>query len=70
MLSAAKAMGAYFAVWPLFVTKKISCIPGRQKKWLEGRLHYIGKIFGLDEEEVLSFAKRHILTSGPSFSPT
>jgi len=70
VLSAAKATGAYFAVWPLFVTKKIPCIPGRQKKWLDGRLCYIGKTFGLAEEEVLSFAKRHVLTSGPSFSPT
>ena len=63
-------MGAYFAVWPLFVTKKIPSVPGRQRKWLEGRLCYIGKTFGLDEEGVVSFAKRHVLTSSPSFSPT
>ena len=63
-------MGAYFAAWPLFVTKKIPCIPGRQRIWLEGRLRYIGKRFGLDEEEVLSLTKRHVLTSSPSFSPT
>jgi hypothetical protein len=63
-------MGAYFAVWPLFVTKNIPCIPGTQRKWLEGRLRYIGKTFGLGEAEVLSFAKRHVLTSSPSFSPT
>jgi hypothetical protein len=54
----------------LYVTKKIPCVPIRQRKWLEGRLLFIGKAFNLNEEQMLSFAKKHVLTSGPSFSPT
>lgn len=63
-----KATGAYFAVWPLFVTKKIPTIPDSQKTWLLHRLYHIGKTFGLSEDQVVNLAQRHVLTSGPQFS--
>ncbi|KAF2436164.1 hypothetical protein EJ08DRAFT_692049 [Tothia fuscella] len=65
---AAKATGAYFCVWPLFVTKKVPTISEKQKKWLLYRLYHIGTTFGLTETQVLHLAQRHVLTSGPSFS--
>ncbi|QDS71715.1 hypothetical protein FKW77_008552 [Venturia effusa] len=65
--TAAKATGAYFAVWPLFVTKKIPTVPELQKKWLLYRLYLIGSTFGLSEDQVLHMAQKHVLTSGPSF---
>lgn len=64
---AAKATGAYFSVWPLFVTKKIPTIPEIQRKWLLYRLYHIGLTFGLSEDQVLHMAQKHVLTSGPSF---
>lgn len=67
MTIAAKATGAYYSVWPLFVTKKIPTVPELQKKWLLYRLYHIGLTFGLSEDQVLHMAQKHVLTSGPSF---
>jgi hypothetical protein len=49
------ATGAFFAVWPLFVLKKIACIPELQRKWMLGRLIYIGVGYGLNENKVKNY---------------
>jgi hypothetical protein len=52
VFEAARATGAFYAVWPLFVTKTLPCISKVQQEWLLGRLNHIGDNFGLQEEVV------------------
>jgi hypothetical protein len=65
---ALRATGAYYAAWPLWVTKEIRTISENQRDWLLSRLLFIGKTWGLSEDQVVNMAQRHAMTAGPQFS--
>ncbi|KAF2457650.1 hypothetical protein BDY21DRAFT_285624 [Lineolata rhizophorae] len=65
--SATKALGGYFLVWPLYVSANTDCISDKQREWLWGRLFNIGRTFGLRQAQVMTMARRNVLTCGPSY---
>lgn len=53
------ALGGYYLVWPLFVAASVSCIPEIQKRWLRGRMTYIGARYGLNQATALAALGTH-----------
>ncbi|KAL9116949.1 MAG: hypothetical protein Q9187_006519 [Circinaria calcarea] len=49
-----QALGGYFLVWPLFVAASVSCIPEIQKRWIRGRMTYIGARYGFNQSTTLA----------------
>ena len=54
-----QALGGYYLVWPLFVAASVSCIPEIQKRWLRGRMTYIGAKYGLNQATALAALGTH-----------
>jgi hypothetical protein len=65
--AASKSTGAYYAVWPLFVTLKIPCIQPKLKAYLLGRLDHIGATFGLLENQVEGYAQDMTMRGQPVY---
>jgi hypothetical protein len=68
--TAARSTGAYYSVWPLFVTYKIPCISPELKAYLVGRLTHIGTTFGLLENQMTGFSKDMSMRGNPVFLPS
>jgi hypothetical protein len=49
-----KALGGYFILWHLFSSASVDCIPDDQRRWIRGRLRYIGHNMGINQAAVLS----------------
>ncbi|KAK4508613.1 hypothetical protein PRZ48_002352 [Zasmidium cellare] len=47
-----KHRGAYFLIWPLYVSAQMRCISILQRKWLNGRLDSIAERYGLHETDL------------------
>lgn len=47
-----KRRGAYFLIWPLYVSAQMRCISTLQRKWLNGRLDTIAERYGLHETDL------------------
>lgn len=51
-----KALGGYFLLWPLFVASSVVCAPEEQKRWIKGKMQFIGKTFGINQAALLAKA--------------
>ena len=49
-----EALGGYLLIWPLFVARNAASIPEIQRRWINGRLSWIGREHGLNQATVLS----------------
>lgn len=52
MFATGKRRGAYFLVWPLYVSAQMRRISALQRKWLNGRLDAIAERYGLHEADL------------------